>query len=137
MMTNVCFTLQCCYGHFLHGNHLDRQNVECLAASTNNAQVDYRIAYIALCVDTCDGGVERMNELRRIPRVDPAYVQFGCARWFWRRQVNSYALQVEPDRYKTRDSIMIDYQEALRLQRVRDVCFAELAGLVESCVSNL
>ena len=132
-----CFTLQSCYGHFLHANQLDSGNVECLPPSAGKGPVDYRIAYIALCVDNCDEGITLMDELSRIPRVDRANVQFGCATWFWRQQVNSYALQVEPGRYKTRDSITIDYQEALRLQRVRDACFAELAGLVDSRVRIL
>lgn len=132
-----CFTLQSCYGHFVHGSQLDRDNVECLPESTSKDPVDYRIAYVALCVDKCDDGVLLVEALSRITDVDPDYVQFGCAMWFWRQQVNSYALQVEPERYKTRDSITVDYQEALRLQRVRDEFFAELAGLVDSRVGGL
>lgn len=134
---SYCFTLQSCCGHFLHDDHLDRDNLERLPPSGSNSPVEYRIAYVAFCVDKCDQGVALLNELDALTNVDPDYVQFGCATWFWRQQVNSYALQVEPDRYKTRDSVMVDYQEALRLQRIGDKCFSELAGIVDSRIRVL
>lgn len=132
-----CFTLQCCYGHFLHGDRLDRENVERLPRSASSDTVEYRIAYIALCVDNCDPGESLVSGLKQLIRVDPAYVQFGCATWFWRQQVNSYALQIEPERYQTQDSVTVEYPEALHLQRVRDACFSELAGVVDSHVRML
>ena len=39
------------------------------------------------------------NALKEITIIDPENVQFCCAEWFWKRQVNSYALQVEPGFY--------------------------------------
>lgn len=134
---SYCFTLQSCFGHFLYGDQWDRENLGRLPPSACNDPVDYRIAYIALCVDNCDQGASLVGELKQLTHVDTGYVQFGCATWFWRRQVNSYALQVEPERYQNRDSVTIDYQEALHLQRVRDECFAELARVVDSHVQVL
>ncbi len=43
--------------------------------------------------------------------------------------MNSYALQVEPDRFKCEDKAMLDYREALNIQRLRDVFFARLKEL--------
>ena len=132
-----CFTLQCCFGHFLYGDQKDRENLGRLPLCACNDPVHYRIAYVALCVDYCDRGASLVSDLKQITRVDHAYLQFGCATWFWRRHVNSYALQIEPERYQTRDSVTVDYQEALHLQRVRDECFSDLAGVVDSHVQML
>jgi hypothetical protein len=132
-----CFTLQSCYGHFLFDDHLDRGNLERLPASTSDSPVEYRIAYLALCVDRTSQGIALLRELNSLTQIDPDYVQFGCATWFWRQHVNSYAFQVEPKRYKTRDSVRVGYQEALRLQRVRDTVFSELARIVDSRLREL
>jgi hypothetical protein len=45
--------------------------------------------------------------------------------------VNSCALQVEPERYKTKDSLFIGYQEALHLQKIRDDFFGELKRIID------
>ncbi len=45
---------------------------------------------------------DSFHDLRQIPAIDPEYIQFGCAEWFWEAQVNSYALQVEPMRHMTK-----------------------------------
>ena len=57
-------------------------------------------------------------DLRKIPVIDPEYIQFGCAKWFWERQVNSFVLQIEPERYIARDKVSINYQEALRIKMI-------------------
>ena len=126
-----CFTQQSCYGHFLHGDQRDPRNTVRLPPSDINVSVEYRIAYVALCIDNCDQGVLLLKDLDDITRIDPEYVQFGCAEWFWRRQVNSYALQVEPERFQTRDSVLIDYQEALHIQRTRDAVHSALGELLD------
>lgn len=129
-----CFTLQCCHGHFLHGEQRDPKNLEPLPISDNISEVEYRIAYLALCIQDNESGRGLFNELVEIPDIQPAYIQFGCAEWFWERQVNSYALQVEPERHKTKDRVFIDYQEALYVQKIRDEFFGELKRVIEKRV---
>ena len=126
-----CFTLQCCYGHFLHSAQRNSTNTEPLPISDRISDVEYKIAYIALCIQDKESGRGLFNELNEIPDIDPAYIQFGCAEWFWKRQVNSYALQVEPERYKTKDRVFIGYQEALHIQKTRDDFFSELKRVIE------
>ena len=88
------------------------------------------IAYIALCIENSPKGKGLLEDLRDIAATDPEFIQFGSAEWFWDRQVNSYALQVEPERYMDKDQVTIDYWEALRVQDVRDSFFSELRNLL-------
>ena len=125
-----CFTLQSCHGHFIHAAQQDRNSTERLPISDGVAPVTYRIAYIALGLENSLEGKELLEDLRDIPTADPECIQFGSAEWFWARQVNSYVLQVEPQRFKDKDQATIDYQEALHIQEVRDNFFSELKGLL-------
>ena len=117
---SYCFTLQSCYGHFLYDDHTKLNNIESLPKSDNIYNVEYRIAYIAFCIRNSEQGRMLLQELKKITSIDSDYVQFGCANWFWHRQVNSYALQVEPERYKTKDKITVNFQEALHIEKVRN-----------------
>ncbi|MDY7041895.1 MAG: hypothetical protein SVX38_13645 [Chloroflexota bacterium] len=126
-----CFTLQSCWGHFLYEGQKDPNNTEALPISAAAPKVEYRIAYIALCLQDSDSGRALFQDLRAIASLNPKDIQFGCAEWFWERQVNSYALQVEPERYKTKDRIVVSYQEALHIERIRNEFFGELGGLIE------
>lgn len=129
---SYCFTLQSCYGHFLHKNQKDPTNTEPLPASNIVPSVEYRIAYIALCIQNNDSGRRLFHELSEIPLIDPEYIQFGCAEWFWERQANSYALQVEPKRYMALDKTPpIGYHEALHVEKVRNEFFGELRKLIQ------
>lgn len=124
-----CFTLQSCYGHFLSSpdqapNALERVPV------AHAGSVRYRIAYIAVCVANDSSGRGLLESLRQVPRIDPDYVQFGSADWFWKRWPNSYALQVEPKRYEQRDEAILQVAEALHVQSTRDAFFGELRRLV-------
>jgi hypothetical protein len=122
-----CFTLQSCYGHFLHPGHNDDPcNLEPLPITDTPAEVEYRIAYVALCVENSDSGKMLLNGLKEIPLIDPENIQFCCAEWFWERQDNSYVLQVEPDRFKRQDSAILNYTEALKIEKARDLFFARL-----------
>ena len=131
-----CFTLQCCYGHFLHGAQRNSKTLEPLPISDSISEVEYRIAYLALCIQDDESGRGLFNELSEIPEIDRTYIQFGCAEWFWEQQVNSYALQVEPERYKKKDSVFIGYQEALHVQKVRDEFFGELKRVTEKRITK-
>lgn len=127
-----CFTLQSCYGHFLHSRQKDHYNIEALPITDSIVSVDYRIAYIALCIENSSSGKRLFEDCRRIPATDPEYIQFGCAEWFWERQVNSYALQVEPKRHMTKDKVRVGYQEALHIERVRNRFFDRLNKLLRT-----
>lgn len=121
-----CFTLQCCYGHFLYDGQKHRHNIEPLPVSGSITTVEYRIAYVAVCIENSRLGKALLERLGKIPALDPEYVQFGCAEWFWTRQVNSYALQVEPQRFKQKDTCMVEYKEALHLEKIKQSFFVQL-----------
>ena len=125
-----CFTLQSCYGHFVYSGQNDPQNLEPLPMTDTIARVEYRIAYIAFCVENNDLGRMLFDSLRVITDIDPRNIQFGCAEWFWKRQINSYTLQVEPDRFKFEDQVVLDYKEALKIEKVRNKFFVQLKELL-------
>ena len=127
-----CFTLQSCYGHFLYPGQEDPHNLAPLPAMEGTARVEYRIAYVAFCVDAGGPGRRFREALGEIPAIDPEYIQFGSAEWFWERQVNSFALQVEPDRFKHQDKAVLGWEEALRVERIREVFFDRIRGLLRA-----
>ncbi len=120
-----CFTLQCCYGHFLTSPAQDDYSLAPLPDGHAGA-VRYRIAYVAFCVDAGDRGRALLERLSRVPETDPAYVQFGSADWFWDQWVNSYTLQVEPAAHRFKDQAVLTAGEALQVQHARDRFFEEL-----------
>ena len=116
------FTLQCCYGHFLTTDNKEISDFDLL--STIN-EVEYRLAYIAFCVENSPSGKKFAQKLENIPlTVDRSLVQFCSAQWFWDQWVNSYALQLMPQRFKDKDSAVIDYHEAEKVKQARDIFFA-------------
>ena len=132
-----CFTLQSCYGHFLYNDHSNPGNIEPLTNLDKALSVEYRIAYIALCIQSSEPGLGLFRKLEGLTVIDPEYVQFGCAEWFWKRQSNSYALQVEPERYKTRDKAIVSAQEALYIEEIRNKFFGELRIVLQRETSNI
>ncbi|MDX2448229.1 MAG: hypothetical protein QNK29_13650 [Desulfobacterales bacterium] len=124
-----CFTLQCCYGHFIYNGQNDTHNLEPLPHTDKIDQVDYRIAYIAFCIENSAAGRSLIPALNRITDIGPENIQFCSAGWFWERQVNSYALQVEPDRFKHKDKVILDYREALHIEKIRNEFFVQLKEL--------
>jgi hypothetical protein len=126
-----CFTLQSCFGHFIYNSQKDRCNIYPLPATDSITTVEYRIAYIALCIENSEPGRNLIKCLNKITTIDSENIQFGSSWWFWDRQVNSYALQVEPDRFKNQDTAVINYGEALHIEKVRNKFFAELKQLLK------
>jgi hypothetical protein len=126
-----CFTLQSCCGHFQCGNQKDARNTDPLPNSETASDVKYSIAYIALCIRNSDQGRLLLEDLRGIPSIDPDFVQFGCAEWFWQTHVNSYVLQVEPIRHKAEDKVVIGYKEALLVEKTRNKFFYALEQIVQ------
>jgi hypothetical protein len=127
-----CFTLQSCYGHFVYNDQKDPYNLEPLPVKDTIAKVEYRIAYIAFCIENSASGKGLFEDLKEITTIDPENVQFCCSEWFWKRQVNSYTLQVEPDRFKRKDKAILDYREALYIEKVRNEFFVRLDELLEN-----
>ena len=127
-----CFTLQSCYGHFVLNGQKDSHNLEPLPVKDTIAKVEYRIAYIAFCIENSLLGRELFESLKEITAIDPENVQYCCAEWFWKRQVNSYMLQVEPDRFKRRDTAIVDFKEALHIEKIRNEIFIRLYELLEN-----
>ena len=126
-----CFTLQSCYGHFLYSGQKDPHNLAPLPVTKTIARVEYRIAYIAFCIDNSNSGKGLFEALKEITTIDPENIQFCCAEWFWKRQVNSYALQVEPERLKHQDKALLDYREALQIEKIRNEFFIQLQKLLQ------
>ena len=126
-----CFTLQSCCGHFLCGNQKDSRNIDQLTGSKTTSSVEYRIAYLALCIRNSDRGRQLLEDLRAIPSIDSEYVQFGCAEWFWQTHVNSYVLQVDPIRHKKKDKVVIGFKEALHVEKIRTGFFDVLSQMVQ------
>jgi len=120
-----CFTLQCCYGHFVWARGQDPRNLDPIP-SDYTGTVRYRIAYIAFCIEKSDRGVALREALSEVPRIDPEYIQFGSPDWFWRRWANSYALQVEPTVHQFCDEASMDAGEARHIQKVRERFFERL-----------
>ncbi|MEE4601728.1 MAG: hypothetical protein V2J65_10655 [Desulfobacteraceae bacterium] len=125
-----CFTIQSCYGHFLYAGQEDPKNVEPLKAADKIQTVEYRIAYVALCVENSRSGNVYLRLLKQVPEIDPFCIQFGCAEWFWGKYPNSYVLQVEPEKHKREDRCAIDYQEALHVEKVRIQFYDHLKMLI-------
>ena len=121
-----CFTLQCCYGHFLYNDLTDPENLDPLPDTNTLSNVEYRIAYIAFCIDNSSAGRDLINVLLEVTSIDPERIQFCSPNWFWERQVNSYALQVEPERLKGLDRVTLSYEEALIIEETRGRFFQRL-----------
>lgn len=126
-----CFTLQCCWGHFVHGDQPDETG---LAPPPDHdvGDIDYRIAYLALAVDNDRDGIRLLDALATVVRVDPDNVQFGSPAWFWDRHPNAYALQVEPIRFSHLDHAIVGHREARRLAEVRDEVYEELDRILDA-----
>ena len=126
-----CFTLQCCYGHFVRHPGIDEHTLEPLADRFAGT-VRYRIAYVAFCIENSRRGRALRDSLARMVEIDPGFVQFGSPDWFWERWANSYALQVEPFAHRHGDEAALGASDALHTQRIRDRFFRELRKLLAS-----
>lgn len=122
------FTLQCCYGHFLNK---DGKEISNLDLSETNERVEYRLAYIAFCIENSLSGRNIRQRLMNIPlSIDRDKIQFCSAQWFWEQWLNSYALQVMPKRFKDRDTAQFEYAEAREIENVRDYFFVFLKDFI-------
>jgi hypothetical protein len=129
-----CFTLQCCYGHFICS---PGQSIHSLQPIPHDygGLVSYRIAYIAFCLENSSRGLAFRDSLSQVTAVDPGYVQFGSPDWFWKQMVNSYALQVEPIAHQFKDEVILKAAEARPIQRARGLFFSKLRELMATEMS--
>lgn len=127
-----CFSLQSCYGHFVHEGQKDSNNVSPLSDYNKNTKIEYRIAYLALVIENNNEGLQLYHDLEAIVKIDPDYIQFCSANWWWKKgDANSYVLQVEPDRYKAEDTAIVSVDEALHLENVKNNMFKALKELLQ------
>lgn len=124
-----CFTLQCCFGHFIWQPEQGLHNIDPIPPDYFGFTT-YRIAYIALCLENSRRGQALLHSLSRLPDLDPDFIQFGSADWFWKQWKNSYALQVEPKAHMLEDQAILGATEALQTQTARDRFFGKLRVLL-------
>ena len=129
---SYCFTLQSCYGHFVHAGQPDKNNIGPPINFQNTTTIEYRIAYLAVCIQNSKAGMLLHRDLSGLTTLAPEYIQFGSAEWFWKRQTNSYVVQVEPDKFKFLDQAPVKPETALKLHEVRDRMFDELRRLLKN-----
>jgi len=128
-----CYTIQCCFGHsVLEGD--DEHNLTPLSTRENlpeDTEVLWRIPYIAFCIQNSEDGERLIEDLGGLAVIDPYNIQFCSAEWFLQRWTNTYALQVEPERFKEQDTATVGVEEALALEEVRDRFFSGLRGVLK------
>ena len=125
------FTVQCCYSHFLSDMESDLENL--IPPSQYLEQIEtvrYRLAYLAICIQDTIPGREMYSDLEEMSADNPDYIQFGSAEWFWDRMVNTYCIQLEPVRFKSKDSEMIGIEEAMHIEKIRNDFFNHLAEII-------
>jgi hypothetical protein len=127
-----CFTLQSCWGHFVHKGQPDPRGCDRLAHYDERTKFRFQLAYVALCLENSVYGRALRNDLGSLVKIDPANVQFGSAEWFWNQRVNSYVLQVEPERFKTQDRASIGVDEALGLEQLKARVFEQVRLIVSA-----
>lgn len=124
-----CFTLQCCFGHFLAEGESDTRTLE-PPPPMGKQSMEYRLAYVAFCVSGDDPGRAFLDAVRDLRELDPKYIQVCSADWFWDRQVNSYAIQVSPKRMRKLDAMTLDGKEIRHVSHVRTQLWRRFAALV-------
>ena len=72
-----CFTLQSCYGHFVYNGQKDSHNLESLPEKNTITKVEYRIAYIAFCIENSSLGRELFEALKEITAIDTEEMPFA------------------------------------------------------------
>lgn len=133
-----CYTIQSCYGHFVCEDGTDVHRLKpILDDLVEDSYVHYRIAYMAFCLKWDASGQRFHDDLAAVTEVDPEYVQFGSADWFWNRCVNTYVLQVEPLRCVMEDSLDVGIREAIRIEAARDEFCSKLEVTIERHIQML
>jgi hypothetical protein len=124
-----CFTLQCCYGHFLYPLQQDPNNLDPLPGY-DTGPITYRIAYLAFCIKENSAGKNFCKVMEKVQDMDRDYIQFGSADWFRERCPNSFVLQVEPRKYKYQDQALLDWKEAVHVEETRRLFFERIKRIL-------
>jgi hypothetical protein len=125
-----CYTIQSCFGHFVHALEPDKHTLARLTPYRGMVRtVQYRIAYIAFVLETSENGFMLYRDLRALALKNPGYIQFGSAGWFWGQSVNTYQIQVAPEQEKEKDSFWVTYDKALLLEEMRDMLICKLVTI--------
>ncbi len=123
---SFCFTMQSCFGHFVPEGRPDEESFDRLPQERIEGPIRYRIAYLAFCVENSLPGWNFLKMMQALALRDPANIQFGSADWFWKDQVDSYAVQVEPERFSRQDTAVLDFEEAMVIEKARDGFYGNL-----------
>jgi hypothetical protein len=133
----TCYPIQSCYGHFVHEKQKEVHNCEPLAPyAATIPEVTWRIAYIAFCIENSRGGRALCSAIRELTTIDPRNIQFGCAEWFREQAVNSYIIQVSPQRFMCQDSMVLPMNEALQVEAVRNLFYQRFNGIISAHLSR-
>jgi hypothetical protein len=130
-----CFTLQCCYGHFICRPGQGRHTLDPIPPG-HGGPVRYRIAYLVLSFEDGPRGRALRDALAGVPAVDPSRIEFGSADWFWERWLNSYALQVEPLAWRLKDEAILQAGEARNVEKTRDLFFEAVRVVLAAELSD-
>ena len=130
-----CFTLQCCYGHFLPEGEIDEQTLA-PPPVRGRKPVEYRIAYLALCIRDDAEGRALLEAVKGLRDVERMVVQVGSADWFWDQQVNTYVVQVGLRKHKRQDSMTLDGKQARHVAHTRTLLYRHFSELVQGLLAE-
>lgn len=132
MQVPVCFTVQSCYGHFVYSQSPGDRNLAPVSSFPDGVQqLRYRLAYMVFCIEDNVHGHALYDDLQSMTAIDPLYIQFGSAEWFWDMTPNTYVVQLEPLSGACQDSVIVKLDEAIHLERLRERFFMHLEEIAQ------
>ncbi|MCK5126539.1 MAG: hypothetical protein KAR42_09805 [candidate division Zixibacteria bacterium] len=131
-----CYTMQCCWGHFVYPGQSDPDSLAPLPESLEVNDVEYRLAYIAFCLQNSKSGRRFRDSMAEIVNLNSEYIQLCSADWFWEQRVNTYQLQVEPERFKHLDKAIIPFTEAKLIEKLKAKVYDQLTKTIEIAIRN-
>jgi len=119
MQIPFCFTVQSCYGHFVYSQSPGDRNLAPVASFPDGVQqLRYRLAYMVFCIEDNVHGHALYDDLQSMTELDPLYIQFGSADWFWDMTPDTYVVQLEPLSGAYQDCVIVKIDEAIHLEQV-------------------
>jgi hypothetical protein len=128
-----CYTLQSCHGHIIPSMKGGAGPVKRLPVDQPPARACYQLAYLALVIENSPRGKGLLHSLGLAAPANHSFIQLGGADWFWhdQGQVNSYVVQVSPQRFKGFDRFEMERPEALQWKQAREDFLAGLEGVLQ------
>ncbi len=129
-----CYTLQSCSGHIVIPRDAPPEDWQRLPVTEPPGKAMYQLAYLALVVRDDADGRGLLDGLAAIATTNPDFIQMGSADWFWKEQgqVNSYVLQVSPQRFQHQDHFEMQCEEAFLWLAARGEFMAGLGDLLSN-----